>query len=162
MRAVLIVFAAVALIACKSKEGTTEVVGKDPKWRTDTVVVSFERAACFGKCPTFKADFYGDGTVRYHGINFVDNEGHYVGKVTDTQLEQVYDAALDVGFFQMEKKYDGPITDVPSQIYYIEMHGDRQRVMARYQAPAELKALGIHLDELLDGISWQAEPQKDH
>lgn len=155
MRALIILVAAISIFSCKSKQGTAEADSKDPKWRTDTVVVSFERTACFGKCPTFKADFLGNGTVQYHGINFVDNIGHFEGQIDASQLEMIYGKAKEIGFFEMEKKYDGPITDVPSQIYFLMMYGDEHRVMARYKAPAELKELGTLIDEVLAGVTLQ-------
>ena len=144
------------LTACHSQKNSTDLSSTtEQNWKQDTVVISFERTACFGKCPTFKADLYGDGKVLYHGINNVENKGHYQGEVDADQLEALYKKAEAIAFFQMNDKYDGNITDVPSQIYFIEMYGKKKKIYARYKTPLALNDFGTMIDGVLNGIKWK-------
>lgn len=151
-----IILVAVLLTACHSqKNSTDQSSAPEQSWQQDTVVISFERTACFGKCPTFKADFYGDGKVLYHGMDNVENKGHFQGKVDTDQLEILYKKAEAIAFFQMNDKYDGNITDVPSQIYFIEMYGKKKKIFARYKTPLALNDLGAMIDGVVNGIKWK-------
>jgi len=158
---ILLIFLVIPILnACKAKQHTSE--GQNTEQATsETIVISFERTACFGQCPTFLANFYSDGKVQYHGIDNVENKGHFKGNITSSELEGIYQVALDIGFFSMKDKYDAQITDVPSQIYFIGMHGDKKKVFSRYNAPPELKKLGEHIDKVLTGIDWLAEEDHD-
>jgi len=151
-----IIIAAALLATCHSQKNSTDQnSAAEQSWKQDTIVISFERTACFGKCPTFKADFYGDGKVLYHGMNNVENKGHFQGKVDKDQLEILYKKAEAITFFQMDDKYDGNITDVPSQIYFVEMYGKKKKIVARYKTPLALNDFGTMIDGVLSGIKWK-------
>ncbi len=151
------------LFACRPQQRATgSADNSNDAWRKDTVIISFERTACFGKCPTFKVDFFGNGNVSYHGINNVENKGHFVGEIDIGQLEAMYKKADAIGFFQMEDKYDGNITDIPSQIYFMAMYGKRKKIYSRYKMPPALNEFGTFIDVVIQGIEWNAGEDPDH
>ena len=80
----------------------------------------------------------------------------------EAQLDVFYKKAEAIDFFNMEDKYDGNITDIPSQIYFIAMHGKEKTIYARYKTPQELEDLGTLLDGVLEGIEWQPVEDFDH
>jgi len=123
----------------------------------DSLYMSYERTPCFGRCPIFKIRLYKSGYVTYEGINFVDNMGYYDAKATDKQVKLIRDQIAESGYADWENSYDNNmISDLPAQVYSVEVDGQQKRVVARYNVPAEVKELGLFIENVFKSTEWSA------
>lgn len=124
------------------------------KMQGDSVFFSIERTPCFGTCPTYKLTILQDGSATYLGRRFAAREGRYTGHVDATTMNALKAAADSLGFYDMEDKYDRPVTDLPSVI--IRVHADQRdkQVIGRVGAPEEFKDLTKMVEALLANVEW--------
>jgi len=120
----------------------------------DSVYFSLEHTACFGTCPTYKIVINQDGSAVYLGRRFAAREGRYAGRVDAATMKQLYDKAVEAGFFKMEDKYDQPVTDLPSTIIRVNANGQDKQVIGRVGPPQGFKDLAQEADRLLAHVEW--------
>ncbi len=120
----------------------------------DSLFMSFERTPCFGKCPAFKVNLYRNGYATYQGTQFAEYMGLHTGKVKPEIALEILSEAELIKFFDLEPKYDGPVTDLPSMIIEIKTNDKQHRVFSRVKAPAELKTFGKYLDKVFAMVNW--------
>jgi hypothetical protein len=120
----------------------------------DPVFFSIERTPCFGKCPAYMITVQRDGSATYVGRSNAEREGTYTGKVDQTTMVKLFDKANAVGFFDMQDKYDGPITDIPSTIIRLNANGRDKKVHGRYKTPPSFKPFAQFADSLLLPVTW--------
>lgn len=166
-----------ALFSCKTSEEVTtastsdtpkeevpkdqsELVTEEPASETkaDTTqrafFASIERTPCFGKCPTYNMTIYSDGFVEYHGTRDVEMIGDYTTRISEKKLEQFRKKAREIGYMELDDKYDGMITDVPSTTTAIILDGKKKEVYRRYNYPTRILAFEKLFDELLTSERW--------
>lgn len=117
--------------------------------------VSFERTTCYGPCPAYTVDFYGDGTARYVGRKYAPRIGMFDGRAGTRELEEVHDYILSIGFFGMLDDYTDESTDGPTQFVEITLGHRQQRIRDYAQAPPALRRLELLIDSLADTIRWR-------
>jgi len=127
----------------------------------DSLFLTFERTPCFGKCPAFRVKLYRNGHASYEGIQFAEHMGMHIGKVDPSTVLAIHAEAQKFDFFNLESKYDGPVTDLPSMIFQMSANAKTHKILARYKVPAELKAYGKYLDQVFDGIRWTPAPSRE-
>lgn len=120
----------------------------------DSLFMTFERTPCFGKCPAFRVIIYRNGNATYEGTQFSDHMGMHTGNFGKEIPLAMLAEAERIGFFELEKKYDGPVTDLPSMITEIRAGEKHHKVLARLNTPKELKEFGKYMDELINGVKW--------
>lgn len=142
---ITVLFLSLGLLACKSKKNaqSTKV-----DYKATDVIASIEKTPCFGFCPVYKLDIYGDGKVVYKGTKNVDNVGDYTGKATQEQLDQLFNQAKELGFAEFEKEYDGPVTDLPTTYVAVWTNGELKKIKARYNVPDQLAQFIKYFDAL--------------
>jgi hypothetical protein len=155
MRSLLIPVLALTSFAspsCSSQKSTQDqpVFGSD----ADPVFFSIERTPCFGKCPAYTITIQRDGGATYVGRSNVDREGTYTSKVDNVMMVKLFDKANAIGFFDMQDKYDGPITDIPSTIIRMSANGRDKKVVGRYKTPSSFKPFAQFADSLLLPLEW--------
>lgn len=71
-----------------------------------STVIALERSRCYGSCPSYKIEIYGDGKFIYQGKDFVKTKGKVTGTVTTEQLEQIISEVEKARFFSMRSSYE--------------------------------------------------------
>lgn len=138
------------LIGCKSNQETTNNTSSE-------VVIEFKKTPCYGKCPVYNASIKSDGSMTYFGKTFVDNLGDFEGQISKEQIEEIYDLAERIGFFELNDNYDDKgITDVPSATTTINYNGKSKTVYNRHNGPAKLR----DLENLIHSTIHEVEMKK--
>lgn len=127
----------------------------------DSLFFSMERTVCFGQCPSYRIQVYRSGYTVYEGRDFVEKKGLYRGRVGADTLAVLLRSAETLGFFEMEDKYDGPVTDLPSTIIRVVANGRDKKVIGRVGTPASFKSLATKADELLLPMPWAPMPPQE-
>ncbi len=115
---------------------------------------SIERSPCFGKCPTYKMTLYSDGFVEFEGIRDVAMIGTYTTTISDKKLKNFEIQARAIGFMEMEDKYDGAISDVPSATIVMFLDNTRKQVYRRFEYPKRILILEQCFDDLMTSERW--------
>ena len=137
MRIILII-SLLAFISCKNGQQATDGGNSGDKEVSNTaegLFLSFERTPCFGKCPAFRMNVQHGGSATYEGIQFAPRDGKYSGKVSKAILNEILSEAERIGFFDLQEKYDGPVTDIPSMIIDIRTKDKRHKVLRGMALP---------------------------
>lgn len=151
MRIIATVLLAMSVLGgCKNTEAPTKTDTK-----AATVVASIERTACYGSCPIYRATFYSDGRVRYVGKRFVPNVGTFDVQVSADDVKSIEAKAVETGYFDLNDKYDSPVTDFPSCVTSFTAGGKSKSVFDRVDGPKSLKSFEKHLDSLLEGKEFK-------
>ena len=121
----------------------------------DSLFFSLERTPCFGMCPSYRIHVYRSGYATWEGMGHVEKMGLHRGRIGRDTLEALLNEAERIGYFGLEDKYDGPVTDLPSTLYRM-VSGERDKaITARYKVPRELKDFGRYADSLLVPVPWR-------
>jgi hypothetical protein len=120
---------------------------------------SLQRTACYGQCPTYTIIVKEDGSALYNGINFVQKKGVFKSQVSAEDVDKIFTEAEKIDFFNLEDKYDEPITDIPSTIVIMSKGKLQKRVIDRSGGPAELEAFEKFLEKKLMALPWEAAPE---
>jgi hypothetical protein len=122
----------------------------------DSLVVSFEKTACFGRCPVYKIKVYQSGFATYEGINFVDRMGLYYTRFDLNQIQEIQMEAREEGFFEFEETYDREgLTDLPSTTLGINAEGNRNKVEARFEIPKQVNTFFAWVENKLEQNPWK-------
>ena len=110
-------------------------------------VLTIEKTPCFGRCPTYKASIYEDGTMLFEGKQFVTKEGTYEFQASAEQVAQWLEEARQMGYFQWEDEYPTQTTDIPSTITSVHLYGQTKQIVAIDNVPPALRAFQQQLHE---------------
>lgn len=133
----------------QSTENTKQAIAKD-----DSLFVTIERTPCFGKCPVYKIYIYNGGYVVYDGKQNVDKIGRFSTQLSTDELKLIEQRAKEIKYLELNDKYDGPVTDLPSVHTSVAMDGYRKSITARYNVPSELKEFQKFIDNLFIEKYW--------
>ena len=167
-----------SFISCKSKKVQSKAVEKESveviekestpfieqakKDLPDSLVVRLQRTACFGRCPIYTLSLYKGGTAIYKGEKWVEKEGLYKGRVSESNLNNIISKAKKVGFYEMDNQYDNEyVTDLPSTITTLKGESGFKMVANRYEGPELLYELEKLIDEVADSIEWEKIESKE-
>jgi len=137
-------------------QDTTTVSDLIPKKADgDSLYLSYERTACYGRCPIYKIKVYDSGFATYEGINFVHMMGMYHTSWDQATLIDIEKTLNDIYFFELEDTYDNPsLSDLPSKIIEVNKPYRKKRIKARCDVPAELINLFDKIDGIIDAMEW--------
>lgn len=143
----------------------------------DSVVMSLERTPCFGACPEYLVEVYGDGRVVYEGRRFVAVEGRQEATIASADVESLIEAFYSAPFFGFRDYGYGAnifpcflpngdveacsqlVTDLPSQIVTYRAAGYLKTVDDYWGAPEALKLLENKIDEVAGTEKWVRGPR---
>jgi hypothetical protein len=142
--------------AKEPKTDTVVVIMEKPEQSSDSLLISFEKTPCFGRCPVYKIKVYESGFATYEGLNFAERMGLYAYRFSDQKIEEILQSARNVNYTGLDPEYDDPrITDLPSTISKIKLEGKYHRVVARVNIPQEVKNFHSNLDVALTENDWK-------
>jgi hypothetical protein len=158
----LLLAAFLALPACaqaptkkaKVKVKTTKKAVVKPVKKEEVPALTFERTACFGKCPRYKARIFADGRVAYEGIADVPQIGLKEFKLPASVVAEMQQMARDMRFDKFQDRYSRNTTDIPSTIVGVKQaNGQVKTVVVEEGAPEELSGLINYLRSKLDPLA---------
>lgn len=140
---------------------TVVVMVEKPVTPKDTLVIAFEKTACFGRCPVYKVKVYQSGFATYEGLNFTEKMGLYSYQFSKPEIESIYQDALEIAYFELDAEYDDKrITDLPSTISEINYKGKSHRVKARVEAPERLRNFHKNLAVTFQEKDWKTYSER--
>jgi len=142
-------------------QDTLVVVIEKPVQPKDSLIISFEKTPCFGRCPVYKIKVFESGFAIYEGINFAEKMGTYSTVLSQSQIENIYQSAIEIGYFSLKAEYDNPlISDLPSTLSRINYGGKDHSIMARNGVPEKLKVFHDNLSVTLLEKDWKPYPYR--
>lgn len=156
MRTTLIAFATLILLLSGSCTSGKDFVASGHTYgsASDSVFFSLERTPCFGKCAAYTVTIDKFGNARWIGRSNTDRPGTWKAQVSTMTMERLLSRANTIGFFDMEDRYDGQVTDLPSTIIRVNANGRDKKVVARYKIPPAFKPFAAFADSLLMPLAW--------
>jgi Domain of unknown function (DUF6438) len=126
----------------------------------NTLLVSLQRTPCFGQCPVFKIELFGDGKVVYVGQAFSKRVGTYRATASPEFIKAIQQKAADIKYLSFDTKYpkgESMITDIPSTISFFKSGLESKTVLNNYDAPVELVEFERWLEVQFEGLKWEAK-----
>ncbi|MDF2438551.1 MAG: hypothetical protein K0Q95_2927 [Bacteroidota bacterium] len=121
----------------------------------ETIVIGYEKGACFGTCPVFKMTLNAEtNKATYVGTAHVDKVGTYEKAISDEEIMKLKAEFDKAKFLDMNDVYTNEISDLPSTYVSFSMNGKTKTVKERYHAPKELKELELILDKIANSEGW--------
>ena len=149
----------VALLACRSG-GPAMGAGRGGEGASveDTALfMRLQRTPCFGTCPVYVITVRQDGGAVYQGGAHAAREGRFTGRLELAQRTALLRRAQELGFFTLEDRYDGEVTDLPSTIITVVAGGRRKQVLGRVGFPPAFKHFRSYADSLFEQVEWTPE-----
>jgi hypothetical protein len=155
----LIALASLLTWQCRTNsELNDQEVNRSP----DSIAVFLERGACFGRCPVYSLTVYRSGYAIYHGKQNVKHNGTFEKKFDPVMLNEVFELAGQLGYFEMDNEYRNPhLTDFPTIRSAIN-DGSRSNKVLRYtdDPPADLLRIEEQIDALFSpDESWKKKAE---
>jgi hypothetical protein len=102
--------------------------------------VTLDRSECYGRCPVYRVEIKGDGTVRYDGMKFVRVEGARTSRAPAEKVAALFAHFHRAGFAGMNAEYTYPVTDNPTAT--LTLHWDGQTKEVRDYPPCHEESYG--------------------
>ena len=84
--------------------------------------------------------------MEYEGRTFAKKEGKHTKTLSKEAMDEITNMIREIGFFNLEDKYDAQITDIPSCIISVNLDGKKKKILDRYDGPNSLR----NLEKLID------------
>ncbi len=122
----------------------------------NSVVFTFQKTSCFGKCPVFSMTIEGHThTITYIGKYNVEKIGEYKKSITDKEISSLKEAFENAHFFDFEDKYTKLVSDFPTTYIGYSINGKTKNIEDYFGAPAELKKLESLLEKISISDGWK-------
>jgi hypothetical protein len=123
--------------------------------RADSLFLYLERTPCFGMCKAYRIEVFRSGFATYDGRMNMEKEGRHTARIDKDVLQDALQKAEALGFFGLQDKYDGEVTDLPSTFLRIVANGKDKKVMGRVGQPQAFRQLVTELEALLLPVPWK-------
>ncbi|HEX7340139.1 MAG TPA: DUF6438 domain-containing protein [Rhodanobacteraceae bacterium] len=77
------------------------------------VHIALTRSTCYGFCPDYRVDVYGNGRVVYDGKRFVDIPGKHSWQIPANDVARLVHLARTLDIWSMQPSYFAHVTDMP-------------------------------------------------
>lgn len=99
-----------------------------PEVPLEQVHIQLARSGCYGSCPVYKVDVYGDGKVVYTGYRYVDVEGVHSYRIPTATVRRLVESIKEKDIWSMQSSFRAHITDNPTYELLIEMGGQKRSI----------------------------------
>ena len=124
----------------------------------DDVVITLERTPCFGTCPVYTLNIFGNGTVVYEGKDFTEVKGKVETTISQDKVEQLISEFEKADYFSLNNNYTKrTITDAETVITSITIDGKIKTIehyRGDFSAPKKLTELEDRIDEIINSAQW--------
>lgn len=126
------------------------------------LLLYFQKTACYGKCPTYEAEFWSDGRLLYNGVNFVPLTGRLTYMLPEKTIQNIQTEAKKIKYFGFKEKYLNTATDFSSTISRLTLDGKTKQIETQYgsEAPEVLVKFQQNIHEEVMAILAEQEPYK--
>lgn len=138
----------------KSKNTSEAVVSNEVVTLADADFVSLSRTGCYGTCPIFKIQVFGNGNVIYYGRQFVDKLGIYTGTLGSDDMKVLLEKVADAKLFEKPEQYPIDNFDFPQFIVEFQVGDKLKTIRGNSYADKEVLELTLLLDELSGKINF--------
>lgn len=150
MRFLFILISIAVVFSCKSTKKSVDAASL----QESTLVISMKKTACYGTCPVYEIQIYGDLSVKLKGEQHIDLIGDFESSISQERLDQLKEKFREADFFSFEEKYWEAYTDLPTTYVYFNDDGKELQVMDYVGAPDSLKDLEKEVGMLLEELDW--------
>jgi hypothetical protein len=115
--------------------------------------IKLERTLCYGPCPVYSVTIYGDGTVLYDGIKFVNNIGKSTHQIPQKHVDEIVAMIYELNYFSLKDRYEANWTDDSTVITSVRIN-DEQKTVTNYghYGPDRLHEIEKKIDDLTNFI----------
>lgn len=148
------------LFSCKNNKTAAEVSApvNTPVYssnHSDSTFFSMRKTSCLGQCPTYNLFIKHSGEANIEAKYHLPFEGNLTSTFSTTELDSIKSLLKTCNYFNLEKTYDGPITDIPATITQVYLDDKTNRVKNRYKGPIPLKQLELYVHGLVMAKEWK-------
>ena len=137
----------------------TRPVGGPPPPEVGSVEIQLRRTACYGPCPAYSVDLFGDGRVEYHGHLHVSVLGGRSYRIEPLAVTELAKRFYEKGFFNFCSSYRMKATDMSSDETTIHL-GNIVRTVFVYgdKAPEGLEDLQKQIEQTANVARFVESP----
>lgn len=146
-RNLMIFFLIAFTFSCK----TTHKISADAD---DSVVFTFRKTECKGKCPAYYMEIFNSGKVTFKGKKNVDKIGKYSKQIEIKEVKNLISEFEKVNFNIFQNEYLSSITDLPTTYIGFNNKGTNKLIRDYYGSPQELKNLELLLENIAQSGGW--------
>jgi hypothetical protein len=135
-----------------------------------TVLIHFERKACYGSCPAYTLTIHGDGRIEYVGATHVKTSGSRVGRIEAKDFKALLAEFDQAKFGSIADDYSAEkcacrrCTDMASVVTELNVGAASHKVNHYYGcacAPRALFDLESAIDKAADSEQWTGDVSKE-
>lgn len=124
----------------------------------EKVHIRLQREACYGGCPIYSVDVYGDGHVVYKGDRHVAVTGEHEYRIAQQRVAELVESLRAKDIWSLRKRYRAPITDHAPYLLTLDF-GDRSHQIEDYVGtmvgmPKSVAAFENEIDEVSGATAW--------
>ena len=127
-------------------------VQEKPSDYPDSLILRYERSACFGTCPVDVIEIFKSGYLAYtpfmHGVRDTISSA----EIGQDEIDMLMATVDEMGFFDLQDKYDSNIPDLPGSKYFVRKDGKTKFINVVSGTPEEIRPLIRRYGILLKNI----------
>lgn len=104
---IIIISILVLFFGCDSKHGRQNEIKR----------VVFATGGCFGECPIQAIDIDSSLAVKYHGVQFTDSVGFFIGNISTDSWDSLNIMIENINYKELDSSYENSIDDLSTEIY---------------------------------------------
>ena len=120
--------------------------------------ITLSRSGCYGVCPTYSIEIYGDGGVLYDGQAFVGTTGKQKWQISHASLVKLVEAFHKADYFSLPSGYASGVTDYPTIVTSISFDGRSKSVLdylgRDVKMPPSVSEVEAAIDRLSRSSKW--------
>ena len=128
-----------------------------PEVPLEQVRIVLERTGCYGSCPSYCVEVYGDGRVIYRGERYVDVQGKHEYRVPKEGVARLVESLRSKDLWSLRSEYHAPITDSATYLLTLDM-GKQSRKITDYVG--EMIGMPVVVSEFEDEVDKVARTDK--
>jgi len=132
MKYISILFFALTMIACKSKQSMTTT---DTDTSTLSPLLELTKTPCFGTCPSFTLKVYQNGLAVLDGKKYVKHIGLSHMMLSEKQLNLLTDRCNKAQLFSLKSDYNERVMDLPTTSLTYHSDGDVKKISGNMNFP---------------------------
>ncbi|MDB5234590.1 MAG: hypothetical protein JWR44_1583 [Hymenobacter sp.] len=137
----------------KMKKTSKKTTATKPKIETQPVL-TFQRTACFGTCPSYTMQVFADGRVAYEGQRFVPIVGQKELRLPVATVNEMLRKVQEAHFDQFDSRYAQNTSDLPSVVVAVRQPGGKfKTVQVEEGEPANVRELMTYLGTRFDALA---------
>ena len=90
----------------------------------NNITITLKRSPCFGTCPYYSLNIFGNGTVLYNGYKFVNITGPRISNISENIVSELVREFHDINYFSLEDNYTKIIATDQSTVTILDSLSD--------------------------------------